>query len=70
MKGIVDGHHGINEIWSNKYNKWFLSDAKYNHHFEKDGIPLRCYSSFLYRCWMCYWDESIVRAEFSLFVPE
>ncbi len=40
VKGIVDGHHGINEIWSNKYNKWFLSDAKYNHHFEKDGIPM------------------------------
>jgi len=40
VKGVVDGHHGINEIWSNKYNKWFLSDAKYNHHFEKDGIPL------------------------------
>ncbi len=39
-KGGSDGHHGINEIWLNKYNKWFLSDAKYNHHFEKDGIPL------------------------------
>lgn len=36
----ADGHHGINEIWSNDYQKWFLSDAKYNHHFEKDGIPL------------------------------
>ena len=35
-----DGHHGINEIWSNQYVKWVLSDAKYNHHFEKDGIPL------------------------------
>jgi hypothetical protein len=35
-----DGHHGINEIWLNDYNKWFLSDAKYDHHFEKDGIPL------------------------------
>ncbi|HEX8041566.1 MAG TPA: hypothetical protein VF490_20605 [Chryseosolibacter sp.] len=40
VKGGPDGHHGINEIWSNKYQKWFLSDAKYNHHFEKDGIPL------------------------------
>lgn len=40
VKGVVDGHHGINEIWLNKYNKWVLSDAKYNHHFEKDGIPL------------------------------
>lgn len=35
-----DGHHGINEIWLNSMNKWFLSDAKYDHHFEKDGIPL------------------------------
>jgi hypothetical protein len=40
VKGENDGHHGINEIWLNRYNKWFLSDAKYDHHFEKDGIPL------------------------------
>ncbi len=33
-------HHGANEIWINKYNKWFMSDAKYDHHFEKDGKPL------------------------------
>ncbi len=38
--GGPDGHHGINEIWLNSYNKWFLSDAKYDHHFEKEGIPL------------------------------
>jgi hypothetical protein len=40
VMGGPDGHHGINEIWLNKYNKWFLSDAKYDHHFEKNGIPL------------------------------
>lgn len=40
VKGGPDGHHGIDEIWLNKYNKWFLSDAKYDHHFEKNGIPL------------------------------
>lgn len=40
VKGGPDGHHGINEIWSNKFGKWYLSDAKYDHHFEKDGIPL------------------------------
>ncbi len=40
VKGGPDGHHGINEIWLNDYEKWFLSDAKYDHHFEKDGIPL------------------------------
>jgi hypothetical protein len=40
VKDGPDGHHGINEIWLNKYQKWFLSDAKYNHHFEKNGIPL------------------------------
>lgn len=40
VQGGPDGHHGINEIWSNKFQKWYMSDAKYNHHFEKDGIPL------------------------------
>ncbi len=40
VEGVVDGHHGINEVWVNKYNKWVLSDAKYNHHFERKGIPL------------------------------
>lgn len=37
---FLEGHHGINEIWLNAYHKWFLSDAKYNYHFEKNGIPL------------------------------
>jgi hypothetical protein len=36
----VQNHHGINEIWLNTYHKWFLSDAKYNSHFEKNGVPL------------------------------
>ena len=36
----LEGHHGINEIWLNTYHKWFLSDAKYDYHFEKNGIPL------------------------------
>jgi len=36
----LEVHHGINEIWLNTYHKWFLSDAKYNYHFEKNGIPL------------------------------
>lgn len=40
VRGGPDGHHGVNEIWSNKFQKWYLSDAKYNHHFEKNGIPL------------------------------
>jgi hexosaminidase len=40
VMGGPDGHHGINEIWLNDYQKWFLSDAKYDIHFEKNGIPL------------------------------
>lgn len=40
VRGGPDGHHGIDEVWLNQYNKWFLSDAKYDHHFEKNGIPL------------------------------
>lgn len=35
-----EGHHAVNEIWLNTYHKWFVSDAKYNYHFEKKGIPL------------------------------
>jgi len=38
--GFLEGHHGINEIWLNSHHKWFLSDAKYDYHFEKNGIPL------------------------------
>ncbi len=39
-KPELAGHHGINEVWSNQYQKWFLSDAKYDFHFEKKGLPL------------------------------
>lgn len=34
------GHHGVNEVWVNKFKKWVLIDAKYDAHFEKDGMPL------------------------------
>jgi hypothetical protein len=34
------GNHGVNEIWSNDHRKWFLSDAEYDGHFEKGGVPL------------------------------
>ena len=34
------GHHGINEVWVNKLCKWVLIDAKYDLHFEKNGVPL------------------------------
>jgi len=40
VKGGPDGHHGIDEIWLNSYGKWFLSDNKYDQHFEKNGVPL------------------------------
>ncbi|MPZ21283.1 MAG: hypothetical protein GEV06_25805 [Luteitalea sp.] len=33
-------HHGINEVWSNDYAKWVALDAKYDLHFERDGVPL------------------------------
>ena len=42
-EGSDDGleiHHGLNEIWINSFHKWVLSDAKYDYHFEKNGIPL------------------------------
>lgn len=33
-------HHGVNEVWVNELCKWVLIDAKYDLHFEKDGVPL------------------------------
>ena len=40
--GLKDdgGHHGVNEVWVNKFCKWVLIDAKYDAHFEKAGVPL------------------------------
>ncbi len=40
VSGVIDQHHGINETWVNSMGKWVLLDAKYNHYFEKNGIPL------------------------------
>ncbi len=39
-KELGSGHHGVNEVWSNQYAKWVLMDAKYDIHFERDGLPL------------------------------
>lgn len=36
----LEGHHGVNEVWINSLAKWVMVDAKYNIHFEKNGIPL------------------------------
>jgi hypothetical protein len=30
----------MNEVWSNDYAKWVLFDAKYDVHYERDGVPL------------------------------
>ena len=37
---LAAGNHGVNEVWSNKHRKWFLSDAEFDGHFEKAGVPL------------------------------
>lgn len=37
---VGGGHHAINEVWSNTYRKWLVTDAKYDFQFEKNGIPL------------------------------
>lgn len=39
-QGIEERHHGVVDIWSNQFQKWFVVDAQHNLHFEKEGIPL------------------------------
>lgn len=33
-------HHGVADIWSSQFKKWYVVDAMHNLHFEKDGMPL------------------------------
>jgi len=39
--GTADkGAHATDETWVNRLSKWVMVDAKYDQHFEKDGVPL------------------------------
>ncbi len=33
-------HHGVADVWVNKFRKWVHVDPNYDHHYELDGIPL------------------------------
>ncbi|MBW2660895.1 MAG: hypothetical protein JRD93_02645 [Deltaproteobacteria bacterium] len=35
--------HGIAELWSNQFNKWFIMDTDFNIVLESDGIPLSAF---------------------------
>jgi len=43
QQGQEEMHHGITDIWSNKFKKWFAVDPLHNLHFEKNGLPLNSY---------------------------
>jgi hypothetical protein len=40
LPGLPDQHHAMKEVWIRQFQKWVMSDAKYDHHFEQNGIPL------------------------------
>ncbi len=33
-------HHGVTELWSDEFDKWFVFDAMMDAHYEKTGVPL------------------------------
>lgn len=35
--------HGVAELWSNQFNKWFVADTDFNVVFEHKGIPLSAF---------------------------
>ena len=37
---VVSVGHAVVEVWSNQFVKWILMDAEFDHHFEKNGVPL------------------------------
>ena len=39
-EGLGSVHHGIVEVWSDRFSKWAAIDAQSNLHFEKRGTPL------------------------------
>lgn len=38
--GEEEMHHGVVDIWSNQFQKWYIIDSTKNIHFEKDNVPL------------------------------
>jgi hypothetical protein len=32
-------HHGVVDVWTNRFRKWAYMDPNYDHHYELDGIP-------------------------------
>ena len=40
LKEEKDMHHGVIDIWSNQFNKWYVIDPQNNIHYEKEGFPL------------------------------
>lgn len=40
LQGEEEKHHGICDIWSNQYQKWYVVDPMHNLHYEKYGVPL------------------------------
>jgi hypothetical protein len=40
QQGEEERHHGVTDIWSNQFQKWFMVDPMHNLHFEREEIPL------------------------------
>jgi|SRR3989344_2514496 len=41
--GVEEMRHTVVDIWSRKFNKWYVIDPMFSIHFEKEGIPLNSY---------------------------
>lgn len=41
--GFKSDRHAVAELWSNRFDKWFVLDTDFNVVFESDGIPMSAY---------------------------
>jgi hypothetical protein len=50
-------HHGVADVWVNKFRKWVHMDPNYDHHYELAGVPLN--ADEVGRRWQTHRGEGI-----------
>jgi Transglutaminase-like superfamily len=50
-------HHGVVDVWVNRFRKWVHLDPNYDHHYELDGIPMS--TEEVAKCWQTHQGQGL-----------